>query len=83
MLGTGGPFNATWNLPAGLAAESFDIERYYSDGSFDVAEASVLPTSTTATVQLMPPTGTVSAGILDTVAADFYNRNYSFRMWLP
>ena len=29
-----------------------------------------------------PPSDTVTAGILDTVAADFYNRNYSYRMWV-
>jgi hypothetical protein len=78
--GAGGPLTATWNLPAGLAAESFVAARFYGIGNDNAIEVNVSPTTTSVTVDFQPPTGTVTGGELKTVARDFYNRNYSYRL---
>lgn len=83
VYATGGPLTVMWTLPQGLAAESLDAIRWYSGGSDDAIESDVSPMDTSATLQITPPTGTVTGGILDVAAADFYSRNYSYRRFMP
>ncbi len=82
IFNTGGTLNVTWNIPAGLAMEDFEATRFYTNGNaFDYVSGSVLPTSTGTSVVFTAPSGTVGGGMLETVAADFYNRNYSFNLF--
>lgn len=83
IYNTGGPLTMTWTLPAGLAAEHIEALRFYASGGFDNVFADVTPTTISQTLQITAPTGTVTSGWLDATARDFYNRNYSYKRWMP
>lgn len=82
VYSTGGPLAVTWNLPAGLGAGEFVAERWYTTGS-DAEETGVPPAATGVTVEITPPTGTVTGGALTVDANDVYRRSFSYRLWVP